>query len=78
MGCFLISFVDSRGNDINIHDMAHQFWGNSSRVVANQDVVVSDLGLGNIVLEVRDITGEERFISQGPISSFNFGYSFGR
>ena len=47
----LIPFVDGGGDGVHGHDLAHEWRGNSSREVPDQDIRVRDVGKGNVVFE---------------------------
>ena len=47
----LVPFVDGGGDSVHRHDSSHEWWGNSSREVPDQDIRVRDIGEGDVVFK---------------------------
>ena len=63
MDRFGVSFLYGSRYGIHEHDLSHERGGYSSTEVSNEDVWVFDIGLGDMVLELKDILIQGRGIS---------------
>ena len=73
MNGFGVPFLDSSWHGAHGHNSLHEEGGYSSGEVSNEDIWVFDIGLGNMVLEFRDI-----LIQRGKVGSVFFkDHSFG-
>ena len=59
MSDFSISLIDFVEDSVKRHDSLHEWSWDPSGEEANEDIVVHDVGVGNVALEGQDVTLSE-------------------
>ena len=73
MDGFEIPFLDSGQYSVHGHDLSHEEEGYSSREVSDEDIRIFDIGLGDVVLEFRDVLVQGRGVGSVFFKDHSFG-----